>query len=49
MVRRVFEGERFTRAGRVGVVLRFGILYGPGDHATTTLIEGVRRGWSWPR
>jgi nucleoside-diphosphate-sugar epimerase len=39
------SAERFTRAGRVGVVLRFGMLYGPGDGMTATLIVGVRRGW----
>jgi nucleoside-diphosphate-sugar epimerase len=39
------SAERFTRAGRIGVVLRFGMLYGPGDRVTATLIEGVRRGW----
>jgi 2-alkyl-3-oxoalkanoate reductase len=39
------SAERFTRAGRVGVVLRFGMLYGPGDRVTATLIDGVRRGW----
>jgi nucleoside-diphosphate-sugar epimerase len=39
------NAERFTRAGRVGVVLRFGMLYGPGDGMTATLIESVRRGW----
>jgi nucleoside-diphosphate-sugar epimerase len=39
------NAERFTRVGRVGVVLRFGMLYGPGDGMTATLIESVRRGW----
>jgi 2-alkyl-3-oxoalkanoate reductase len=39
------NAARFTRAGRVGVVLRFGMLYGPEDRTTATLIESVRRGW----
>jgi 2-alkyl-3-oxoalkanoate reductase len=39
------NAERFTRAGRVGVVLRFGWLYGPGDAFTLQLVDGVRRGW----
>ena len=39
------NAARFTRAGRSGVVLRFGMLYGPEDRATATLIESVRRGW----
>jgi len=39
------SAERFTRAGRLGLVLRFGMLYGFGDGFTATLIGGVRRGW----
>ena len=39
------RAERFTRAGRMGVVLRFGLFYGPNDPSTTTLIQAVRRGW----
>jgi nucleoside-diphosphate-sugar epimerase len=39
------QAERFTSAGRVGVVLRFGLFYGPDDPSTTTLIAAVRRGW----
>jgi nucleoside-diphosphate-sugar epimerase len=37
--------ERFTRAGRVGVALRFGMLYGPEDAWTALLLEAIRRGW----
>jgi nucleoside-diphosphate-sugar epimerase len=36
---------RFTRAGRAGVVLRFGLLYGPGDAMTQQMIDLVSRGW----
>jgi nucleoside-diphosphate-sugar epimerase len=39
------QAERFTRSGGVGVVLRFGLFYGPHDPFTTTLVESVRRGW----
>jgi nucleoside-diphosphate-sugar epimerase len=39
------HADRFTRAGRVGVVLRFGLLYGPGDALALQLVNGVRRGW----
>jgi nucleoside-diphosphate-sugar epimerase len=39
------QAERCTRAGRIGVVLRFGLFYGPDDASTATLIAGVRRGW----
>ena len=37
--------DRLTRAGREGVVLRFGWLYGPDDELTFMLLDGVRRGW----
>jgi nucleoside-diphosphate-sugar epimerase len=37
--------DRFTRAGRVGVVLRFGMFYGPGDPVTLQLVDGIGRGW----
>src|SRR2546422_1115311 len=37
--------ERFTRAGRVGVVLRFALFYGPGDAFTLATINLIRRGW----
>lgn len=40
------QATRFTRAGRVGVVLRFALLYGPGDEITRTLVDSIRRGWS---
>lgn len=36
--------ERFTAAGRAGVVLRFGTFYGPGLHHTTTFLRWARRG-----
>jgi nucleoside-diphosphate-sugar epimerase len=39
------QAERFTSAGRIGVVLRFGLFYGPGDGFTLQVVEGVRRGW----
>ena len=39
------QADRFTRAGRTGVVLRFGFLYGPGDDMTLMLVDAVRRGW----
>ena len=37
--------ERFSRIGRVGVVLRFGMFYGPSDAATLQVIDVIRRGW----
>jgi len=39
------QAERFTRAGRIGVVLRFGLFYGPGDASTLQLVDGAKRGW----
>ena len=39
------QADRLTRAGRAGVVLRFGLLYGPGDDLTLMLVDAVRRGW----
>ena len=39
------NADRFTKAGRAGVVLRFGMLYGPGDAMTQQMIDLVRRGW----
>jgi nucleoside-diphosphate-sugar epimerase len=39
------NADRFTGAGRAGVVLRFGLLYGPGDAMTQQMIDLVRRGW----
>jgi nucleoside-diphosphate-sugar epimerase len=40
------QADRFTRAGRLGVVLRFGWFYGPGDRVTLLMLDSVRRGWS---
>jgi nucleoside-diphosphate-sugar epimerase len=37
--------DRFSRAGRTGVVLRFGFLYGSDDPPTTQIVESVRKGW----
>jgi nucleoside-diphosphate-sugar epimerase len=39
------QAERFTRAGRAGVSLRFGMFYGVGDPATLQMLDTVRRGW----
>src|SRR5262249_21703917 len=33
-----------TLSGGTGVVLRFGYFYGPGDMATTMMLDGVRKG-----
>jgi nucleoside-diphosphate-sugar epimerase len=38
------NAERMTLAGRVGVVLRFGMFYGVDDPPTELLIGGVRHG-----
>jgi nucleoside-diphosphate-sugar epimerase len=38
------QADRLTRTGRIGVVLRFGLLYGPEDAGTTQFIESVHRG-----
>lgn len=38
------QADRLTRAGRIGVVVRFGLLYGPDDEATAQMIEWVGRG-----
>lgn len=37
------QAARFTDAGGTGVVLRFGLLYGPDAHHTIDTIAGVRR------
>jgi nucleoside-diphosphate-sugar epimerase len=37
---------RFNAAGRVGVVLRFALFYGPDGPFTRQLIDGVRRGFA---
>jgi nucleoside-diphosphate-sugar epimerase len=39
------QADRFTRAGRVGVVLRFGLFYGPGDAMSLQMVDAIRRGW----
>jgi nucleoside-diphosphate-sugar epimerase len=39
------QAARFTSGGRIGVVLRFGMFYGPGDAATLQLVGSIRRGW----
>ncbi|MFL5560812.1 MAG: NAD-dependent epimerase/dehydratase family protein [Gemmatimonadaceae bacterium] len=36
---------RFARAGGTAVVLRFGLLYGPGDAFARSIVDGVQRGW----
>jgi 2-alkyl-3-oxoalkanoate reductase len=38
------QAQRLTRDGRIGVVLRFGLLYGPDDEGTIQMIDSVRRG-----
>ena len=37
---------RFSRSGGNGVVLRFGLFYGPDAVQTTDLITWIRRGWA---
>ncbi len=37
------QADRFTAAGGTGVVLRFGLFYGPDSHHTTDTVAGVRR------
>lgn len=37
------HATRFSEAGGTGVVLRFGLFYGPDSHHTTDTIAGVRR------
>lgn len=39
------SAERFTERGGVGVVLRFGALYGP-DPLLAEMLDALRRGWS---
>jgi nucleoside-diphosphate-sugar epimerase len=39
------SAQRFTESGGVGVVLRFGGLYGP-DHLLLEMLGMIRRGWS---
>jgi len=38
------QADRLTRSGRIGVTLRFGLLYGPDDAGTNQFIESVRHG-----
>jgi len=40
------SAERFTRAGRTGVVLRFAMLYGPDAWQTRDAIRSVKRGFA---
>lgn len=39
------QAARFTREGRVGIALRFGLFYGAGDALTLQLVDSIRRGW----
>lgn len=39
------NARRLTDEGRTGVVLRFGLFYGPGDAGTMQIVDSVRRGW----
>jgi nucleoside-diphosphate-sugar epimerase len=39
------SAARVTRAGGVGVALRFALLYGPGDAFTHDVFRSVQRGW----
>ena len=38
--------QRFTQGGRVGVVLRFALFYGPDSGYTLDTVKFVRRGWA---
>jgi nucleoside-diphosphate-sugar epimerase len=38
--------KRFTQAGRIGIVLRFGSFYGPDAVQTRDLIAWVKKGWA---
>ena len=40
------SAERFTQAGRTGVVVRFGAFYGADADQTIELMRFVRRGWA---
>jgi 2-alkyl-3-oxoalkanoate reductase len=40
------SAERFTRSGRIGVILRFGGFYGPDAMQTADMISMVRKGWA---
>jgi nucleoside-diphosphate-sugar epimerase len=39
------SAERFAQNGGVAVVLRFALLYGPGDLFSVSVLDTVRRGW----
>jgi nucleoside-diphosphate-sugar epimerase len=39
------SAQRFTEAGRTGVVVRFGAFYGPDSVQTQELIGWIRKGW----
>jgi 2-alkyl-3-oxoalkanoate reductase len=40
------SADRFSRSGRVGIVLRFGAFYGPDAFQTADFIKWVKRGWA---
>lgn len=40
------QAERFARAGRTGIVLRFAGFYGADDPFTRQMLDSIRRGWS---
>jgi nucleoside-diphosphate-sugar epimerase len=40
------SATRFTRTGRIGIVLRFGSFYGPDAVQTRDLIAWVKKGWA---
>jgi 2-alkyl-3-oxoalkanoate reductase len=40
------SATRFTQAGRIGIVLRFGSFYGPDAVQTRDLIAWVKKGWA---
>lgn len=40
------QAERFARAGRTGIVLRFGGFYAPDDVFLRQMLDAIRRGWS---
>ena len=38
--------QRFTEAGRTGIVLRFAAFYGPDSEQGPTIVQSVRKGWA---
>jgi 2-alkyl-3-oxoalkanoate reductase len=38
--------QRFTQAGRTGIILRFGGFYGPDSEQGPAMIQSVRKGWA---